>query len=570
MVTAKRRDEAVLLSCRSAATTWALAALFLCACQAMQPNANKLLLRRRPTALRNDAVWSIGCLKESWYTQRLDHFRWQRGGDDAVFRQRYFICDKFWSQRPGGERGPVFFYAGNEADVELYVNATGLIWEHAAEFGALVLFVEHRYYGKTQPFGPDSWASEPSFLSVEQALADYAGLLWHLTGELGAENSPIIAFGGSYGGMLAAWMRLKYPHLVAGAVAASAPVGAFPGVPGWEPSRFWEVVTYDATASAGAAPECSSNARAAFGHVLSLGRTASGRSTLARLLRLCEPLADERAALDAAYWLQAAFDAFAMGNYPYPSTYISGDPDHPLPAWPMRAACTHLAGNGLRPSNLVEALRDAAGVLYNATGRMRCYDTQTTGPGSANQGAWDYQWCTELMAQELPYYPTNGKRDMFWDQGPFDWDAINAHCEEAWGVTPRPDWGPITYGGYDYRSTSNIVFSNGLYDPWSAYGVLTNISNSVVAVIIPEGAHHVDLMYSNPADPPSLRAARQTEMRHVRRWIDEFYDANGSGARRQGGRGVASSGRARAGGVLGGERESLGSAAAVSRRLFAR
>ena len=36
---------------------------------------------------------------------------------------------------------------------------------------------------------------------------------------------------------------------------------------------------------------------------------------------------------------QGAFDAFAMGNYPYPSDYIAGSQEHPLPAYPMRAAC---------------------------------------------------------------------------------------------------------------------------------------------------------------------------------------------------------------------------------------
>lgn len=88
------------------------------------------------------------------------------------------------------------------------------------------VYAEHRYFGKSLPFGNRS-LDAPKFsgyLSADQALADYAKLL---STKVNTEMRPVIAFGGSYGGLLSTWFRMKYPHLTTGAIASSAPVLQF-------------------------------------------------------------------------------------------------------------------------------------------------------------------------------------------------------------------------------------------------------------------------------------------------------------------------------------------------------
>ena len=76
------------------------------------------------------------------------------------------------------------------------------MWESAAEFGALLVFAEHRYYGKSKPYDK-SLREHMQFLTSEQAMADYAELLTELKHTLDAHYSPVIGFGGSYGACIA-------------------------------------------------------------------------------------------------------------------------------------------------------------------------------------------------------------------------------------------------------------------------------------------------------------------------------------------------------------------------------
>ena len=57
--------------------------------------------------------------------------------------------------------------------------------------------------------------------------------------------------------------------------------------------------------------------------LVEMAATAEGRSLLSEGFGcLCEPLAGEDSGWDATFWLNKALVYVAMGNYPYPSSYI--------------------------------------------------------------------------------------------------------------------------------------------------------------------------------------------------------------------------------------------------------
>lgn len=96
------------------------------------------------------------------------------------------------------------------------------MWNLGEQMGALIVFAEHRYEGKSLP--PMNNVQDcVTYGTTAQALADYGALVAALKKQYNTK-APVIAFGGSYGGMLAGWARVVAPETFTGSIAASAPV----------------------------------------------------------------------------------------------------------------------------------------------------------------------------------------------------------------------------------------------------------------------------------------------------------------------------------------------------------
>uniref|UniRef100_A0A2K6R930 Lysosomal Pro-X carboxypeptidase n=1 Tax=Rhinopithecus roxellana TaxID=61622 RepID=A0A2K6R930_RHIRO len=432
-----------------------------------------------------------------YFQQKVDHF-----GFNTVktFNQRYLVADKYWKKNGGS----ILFYTGNEGDIIWFCNNTVYFYYDNLEEmfcsvydQALLFLIDSRHL---------------NFLTSEQALADFAELIKHLKRTIpGAENQPVIAIGGSYGGMLAAWFRMKYPHMAVGALAASAPIWQFEDLVPC--GVFMKIVTTDFRKSG---PHCSESIRRSWDAINRLSNTGSGLQWLTGALHLCSPLTSQ----DIQHlkdWISETWVNLAMVDYPYVSNFLQ-----PLPAWPIKVVCQYLKNPNVSDSLLLQNIFQALNVYYNYSGQVKCLNISETATSSLGTLGWSYQACTEVV---MPFC-TNGVDDMF---EPHSWNLkeLSDECFEQWGVRPRPSWITTMYGGKNISSHTNIVFSNGELDPWSGGGVTKDITDTLVAVTISEGAHHLDLRAKNALDPTSVLLARALEVRHMKNWIRDFYDRAG-------------------------------------------
>ncbi|XP_057458054.1 uncharacterized protein LOC130748827 [Lotus japonicus] len=457
----------------------------------LSPFAEWEITLRHPIAI-HDTV------KTFYYNQVLDHFNY-RPESYQTFQQRYLINFKHWGG--ANSSAPILVYLGAEERIDGSPSNIGFLSDNAASLNALLVYIEHRYYGESIPFGSREEAFKDAntlgYFNSAQAIADYAAILIHIKKTLHAPNSPVIVVGGSYGGELATWFRLKYPHLAIGALASSAPILYFDSIT--PQNGYFSVVTRDFRE---VSETCYQTILKSWSEIDRVASQPKGLSILSQRFNTCYPL---NQSLELKSDLQLFYATVAQYNNP--------------PIYPVTKICGAIDGGASFGSDILS--RIYAGVVA-FKGNSTC---KVNGPiidFESDQG-WKWQTCSEMV---MPI-GIEGNNTMF-QPDPFNFKRFAKECKKSFGVSPRPHWVTTYYGGHNIKLVlqkfgSNIIFSNGLRDPYSSGGVLSDISDSLVAIYTVNGAHCLDLHSAYESDPDWLVLQRKKEVQIINDWITQYY-----------------------------------------------
>ncbi|XWS71539.1 hypothetical protein CRYUN_Cryun03dG0146500 [Craigia yunnanensis] len=416
-----------------------------------------------------------------YYEQTLDHFNYNYESY-LTFQQKYILNSKYW----GGANmsSPIFVYTGDELGIDGDAISAGFMIDLASRFKD----------------------SRPKFLNpgVLQLFTSFSRLCTveiDLKRNLSAENCPVIAIGGSYGGMLASWFRLKYPHIAIGALASSAPILYFDDIT--PQNGYHVIVTRDFRETS---ENCYNTIRQSWFEIDKVAAQTNGLMNLSNIFNSCMPL----------------YSSEELKSYLGLVYVFSAQDDNP-PNYLVSQICNAIDA---APEGTDILGKVARGLNASFFGGRSCNSVIEIKPN--NGSGWFWQSCTEMV---MPI--GHGENDTMFQASPFDIENYTRTCLDIFGVSPRPHWITTEFGGHDIKSilgnfASNIIFSNGLRDPWSAGGVLQNISDSVVAVYTKEGAHCLDLSLPSTSDPDWLVAQRDKEINIIGGWIEDYNAKIGS------------------------------------------
>jgi len=339
------------------------------------------------------------------------------------------------------------------------------------------------------------------YLSSHQALSDLAN--FHAFMSYKYSLSPAnkwISWGGSYPGMLAAWVRLRFPHLIHAAVSSSAPVRAKE-----EMTEYNDIAAAAySVASVGGSKACT--AAIAKGHQLvgELMLSAPGRATLGKLFHL-----DNKTAAGLANRPQQR-DFAGEGVAYFPSQ--GNDPASTDPFSNIKLICEMMTN-----TSAGDEVKRLAAVRNGQQSWL--HDTAESSAGMPD--FWGYQTCTEFAF----YQTCDVGSDCMYTQGLDLLADEESFCQSEFKipevlVKANVDDTNTFYGG-DHPAGTRVLWVNGEVDPWHGLSVLKNLSAEMPAIWVPGASHHAWTHPSADCTQDTVIKARKQIRDQVTKWLAE-------------------------------------------------
>ncbi|XP_031831625.1 putative serine protease K12H4.7 [Nomia melanderi] len=447
--------------------------------------------------------------EEQWFTQILDHFN---PTNALVWQQRYFVNGDYYKKG-----GPVFLLIGGEGPASAKWMVEGQWIEYAKEFGALCFQVEHRYYGKSHPTS-DLSVKNLVYLTSQQALADLAYFVKNMTDNYMLVNdTKWIAFGGSYAGSLAAWLRVKYPHLIHGAVSTSGPLLA--------KVDFQEYYIVVENAIKNYSQACGNAIVEANKQFHIMLRHPIGQQGLTKKFSLCDPIdSGHTTRKDISNLYETLASNFA-GIVQYNKDNRNNSA---MANMTIDSSCDILTNESLGIA--ITRLAFLSNKILNAT-KEKCLDymynkmvhklRNVSWVSEEAEGGrqWMYQTCTEFGF----FQSSTAQSNLFSDNFPVDF--FIQQCIDVFGprydiylLKSAVDRTNVLYGALNLEVT-NVVFVHGSVDPWHVLGITKSLNPQAPAIYINGTAHCANMYPPSKNDLPELKEARVQIGQLIRQWL---------------------------------------------------
>jgi len=372
------------------------------------------------------------------------------------------------------------------------------------KFNALCFQLEHRYYGKSHPTN-DLSTPNLIYLNSEQALADLAYFIVAMNEkyELG-ESTKWIAFGGSYPGSLAAWLREKYGHLVHGSISSSGPLLAKIDF-----IEYYQVVV-DSLATY--SQDCVTAVQKSFEQVETLLLHMIGQRNLNQQFKLCDPVENS---INNNLDITNLFESLAS-NFAGVVQYNKDNSPHATIT--IDDVCSVMINTTIGPP--VSRLAVVNQMLLD-TANEKCLDYKydkmidemknTSWNAESSEGGrqWTYQTCTEFGF----YQTAEDSNTVFGNRFPAEFFV--KQCTDIFGkkftndsLTKGTTRTNTIYGALDPKTT-NVIYIHGSIDPWHALGLTTTIDPQMPTIYIEGTAHCANMYEPKDTDFPQLKKARE-------------------------------------------------------------